>query len=79
MLSERDYILKYLQKTPPKECNFKVGDIVTYTNEYGVKFYNREIIGFSTFMLNSGRFIHLSKEAFWFPNRPEDFKLERSK
>lgn len=75
MRTEAEVIETLLDK-PPVPCEFKVGDIVTFTNEYGVSFEGRVIIGFAEDDSFYGRFIHLSKDAYWFPVRPSELKLE---
>lgn len=77
-LDEQTYIQRCLTKEPPLPCPFKVGDLVTFTNDYGVKFYNRRVIGFSNNpdFTRRGMFIHLSKDAYWFPNSADQLELE---
>lgn len=53
-----------LQSIPPEGCHFQVGDIVTFTNEYGVSFENKMVIGFDH--SNNDRPIHTAGEAYWF-------------
>ena len=70
-------LIKTLSKNPPVECGLNVGDVVTYTNEFGVSFENQKIIGFAKDDSFYGRFVHLSKGAYWFPVRPSQLKAER--
>lgn len=53
-------------------CEFKIGDTVQYTNDQGVVFAPRKIIGYckpeSEF---NGRFIYINSDSPWFPVRPE--------
>lgn len=69
-----------LEKTPPVPCPFSVGDTVTFTNEFGVVFEGRKVIGFSEDTKFYGRFIHLDSDkqygAYWFPHRPDELQLE---
>lgn len=58
-----------LQNTPPVPCEFKVGDVVTFTNDYGVKFHDKVVTGFAPSVEN-GRFVYLDKDAWWFPVNP---------
>lgn len=53
------------QKEPPVPCDFKIGDSVTFTNDYGVAFYNRKVTGFSD-TIEYGRFVYLDQDAWWF-------------
>lgn len=63
----------------PQECDLKVGDVVTFTNEYGVSFSNRIVIGFAKpeDQLH-GRFIHLHDESPWFPVKRESLTLKEN-
>lgn len=42
---------------------FKAGDKVVYTNEFGVSFEDKEILGFDT---EEGK-AYLNKDSYWFP------------
>ena len=62
-----------------QECDLKVGDVVTFTNEYGVSFANRIVIGFAKLEDQlHGRFIHLHDEAPWFPVKRESLTLQEN-
>lgn len=65
--------------TPPKGCEFKVGDIVRFTNEYGVSFEPCEVYGFALpddYMHKTyGNCVYLKKEAYWFANHPDSLTL----
>lgn len=53
---------------PPVPCDFKVGDAVTYTNDYGVQF-DRFVRGFSavpTFLAGPA-FVYLDSDCWWMP------------
>lgn len=62
------------QNTPPVPCRFKVGDSVTFTNDYGAKFENKIITGFAP-TVEQGRFVYLDKDAWWFAVTPESLAL----
>jgi hypothetical protein len=64
-----------LKTDPHIACDFKVGDKVTFTNEYGVVFPNHVVVGFANHeqMLN-GRFIFIDSDAYWFPKNPDQLK-----
>lgn len=51
-----------LQEKCPIECDFNIGDLVIFTNDYGVKF-DAEVIGFSSdddwFSKKYGKYIHI--------------------
>lgn len=59
-----------LEPVPPIACSFKLGDVVTYTNDQGCVFRNRTIIGFAKEVQSWGGFIHLGNDAWWFPVAP---------
>lgn len=61
----------------PKPCSFKVGDVVTFTNEYGVSFSNLIVIGFAKPENEvNGGFVHISTECAWFPVKPETLTVQ---
>lgn len=64
------YVKERLLSEPPAACRFKVSDVVTYTNSYGVVFEGLKIIGFSGeegARFKRGKFIHLDKGSYWMP------------
>lgn len=65
-----------VEKTSSR-TNFKVGDKVTYTNEYGVFFEGHEILGFSPEDFH-GRFIYLDLDCYWMPQAPKNLTLYKS-
>lgn len=68
-MTEQEYIKSELSPTPFVACDLKVGDIVTYTNDYGVSFHGRKVTGFSDpkTSYHPEAHIHLAKDAYWFP------------
>lgn len=68
--------LKKLEPEPPIHCDLKVGDTVTFTNEYGVSFPGLKVIGFAKDDDFYGRFIYLETSSYWFPNHPAEVTLE---
>ena len=54
-----------IQQTSER-TSLKVGDNVTFTNEFGVSFEDNEILGFDLEDFY-GRFIYLDKDSYWFP------------
>ena len=56
-------------ETPPISCDFKVGDEVTFTNDFGVSFPEHKIVGFSP-VVEGERFIYYNNTAWWFPCAP---------
>jgi len=65
------------QPSPPIPCNFKVGDRVTYTNDYGVSFRDELVTGFSPAVESYGGFVYLDKDSWWFPVPPGALQLQR--
>lgn len=59
------------QLAPPLPCEFKVGDKVTFTNDYGVEFHDKTVTGFAS-TVEYGRFVFLDIDSWWFPVRPEN-------
>ena len=65
-----------LDSEPPQPTQFRLGDKVIFTNDYGVQF-EEEVIGYSKtdpMYTKYGHFIHLlptngTEEAFWYPHR----------
>ena len=71
------FIKNNLLQKSPVPCIFKAGDKVTFKNEYGVKFHDLTVIGFSmpTEEFLSGRFIHLNSDAYWFPHHADELTI----
>ncbi len=69
-----------LRQEPPSPCSFKVGDRVTFTNEFGVSFRAMRVIGFANDDSFYGRFIHIvgpdHPGAYWFPHAPSELTRE---
>ena len=58
---------------------FKIGDKVTFTNDYGAKFSGHTVTGFvdETHMLfKYGNHILIDTDAHWFPHKASDLKIE---
>lgn len=74
------YVHKYpltvdAQLTAPVDCAFNVGDLVTFTNDNGVKFTDKRITGFST-TVDYGRFVYLDFDCWWFAVDPKELTLQ---
>lgn len=56
---------------PPAGCDWRVGDLVKFTNDYGVEFGPYTIQGFTLpgDELN-GRVVYLDYDCYWFPTKP---------
>ncbi len=57
-------------ETPPVPCDFKLGDKVIFTNDYGVVFEGHIVTGFSPEIDGRGRFVYLDYDCWWFPANP---------
>lgn len=62
------------QDSPPIPCDFKVGDKVVFTNDYGVEF-QLFVRGFCPEPILNGRFIYVFTDCWWFPVKPESLRL----
>ena len=66
----QDYIKNKLTSTPPDGCSFKVGDVVDWVNDSGVK-WTSKIIGFKTtgwYHEKYSKFVHLDTSGYWMPH-----------
>lgn len=57
-----------LVSEPPIPCDFKVGDAVIFTNDYGVEFDLR-VVGFASEPhtdCDDPRFVYLDSSCWWF-------------
>ena len=59
-----------LQTEPPVDCQFKLGDKVTFTNPQGSIFEGHTVIGFANDASFYGKFIHLDLDCYWYPLHP---------
>ena len=66
-----------LSATPLQGEPFKVGDIVTFTNEQGVKFNGLKIFAFGEHIYPNSGTIYLEKDAYWFPVKAQSLTLEK--
>lgn len=79
-----------LQPVPPVPCGLKLGDTVTFTNDAGLKFPGKRIIGFGRTVNGMepttnhprpglvGHFVYIDTDAHWFPHRPDELTLTHS-
>ncbi len=65
-------------QVPPVPCDFQVGDLVTFTNEYGVSFTGLTVVGFTPEIDSHlpDRFIYLDTSCWWFPKKADQLTLE---
>lgn len=54
----------------------KVGDKVTFTNDYGCKFHGLFIIGIDKDNSFYGKQIHLNTDSYWFPHSAKELTKE---
>ena len=65
-----------LLQTTPEGCELKIGDIVTFINDYGIPFPGKEVIGYRDLSTEIDRaaawrpdnIIHIDTDAYWFPH-----------
>ena len=57
-------------------CPLKVGDFVTFTNDYGVEFHHREVLCFASPEYIKENFpscdeirVFIDSDSYWFPNK----------
>lgn len=57
-------------------CPLKVGDFVTFTNDYGVEFHQREVLGIASPEYMKEMFpscneirVFIDSDSYWFPNK----------
>jgi hypothetical protein len=71
-MEEKFYRDNEMVDQPPKPCQWTVGDVVKFTNDYGVQFGPRKVIGFTKPERElHGRFVHIDSDSPWFPVSPE--------
>lgn len=68
-----------LSSVAPVPCGLEVGDVVTFTNEAGLKFGGYKVIGFKKEIDPDWRphaFVYLDWASWWFPTSPETLTKE---
>ncbi|CAG9904862.1 MULTISPECIES: hypothetical protein [Bacteroidales] len=66
----------HLSKVMDTENDLSVGDMVAFTNDYGVIFGPCEVLAFGN-LCNSGRCVYIDSDSYWFPNRPDQLTIIR--
>lgn len=56
--------------TPPVDCGLKVGDEVTYSNDYGAVFKGKKVRGFTSEVTSWGACVYFEPSDCWW--RPVD-------
>lgn len=52
-------------------CDLHKGQMVMFTNDYGVTFGPHEVLGFAPEPTSSGRCVYFDHDAYWLPARPD--------
>ena len=74
---EKQEFIAKLDKNPIPEHGLAVGDVVTFTNDYGIAFMDKVITGFATEHNNfKDRFIYLDWHSYWFPVKLHQIKKQ---
>ena len=60
----------------PEAHGFKVGEVVTVINGYGIPYPNMVIKGIEKESRTYGGRFYVWDDAYWFPNRLEDLKKQ---
>ena len=63
-----------LSEVMETEDDLAVGDMVAFTNDYGVVFGPQEVLAFRK-PWNGDRCVYLDSDAYWFPDRPDQLTL----
>lgn len=56
------------------DSDLAVGDMVAFTNDYGVVFSPHEVLAFGE-PRSGGRCVYLDSDAYWFADRPDQLTL----
>ena len=65
-----------LSEVMETDSGLAVGDMVAFTNDYGVIFGPCEVLAFGN-LCNSGRCVYIDSDSYWFPNRPDQLTIMR--
>lgn len=63
---------------PNPKIDFKVGDKVVFTNDYGVSFIDQTIIAIGKYndLWKYGHCIFLDNDSYWYPVKPESLSIQ---
>ena len=64
-----------LSEVMETDSDLAVGDMVAFTNDYGVVFGPKEVLAFRK-PWNGGRCVYIDSDAYWFPDRPEQLTIQ---
>lgn len=77
--ARKNEFIKNLSEVAPENCDLKIGDWVSWTNDYGVE-WEHQILGFQygdEYGDKYHKHVILDKESYWFPHSHGEFtKLE---
>lgn len=74
----KEFKIKVLDKAP-EGVELKVGDIVSFTNQQGVVFYNREVLGFAPpthELYQYGNMVYLNSDSYWMPKKIQLLEIQ---
>lgn len=60
---------------PDSPIQLKVGDLVTFVNDYGVAFVNKKVLGFDL-TVEYGRVVYLDYDCYWMPSTLDSLTLQ---
>lgn len=77
METMKEYTKENLSNKAPHDIILKVGDVVEWKNDYGIKFQNK-VIGFKSsgwFHTKYKKYVHIDTDSWWFPHSDKELKL----
>lgn len=63
-----------LSEVMETDSDLAVGDMVAFTNDYGVVFGPKEVLAFRK-PWNGSRCVYIDSDAYWFPDRPDQLTI----
>ena len=63
-----------LSEVMETDNDLAVGDMVAFTNDYGVVFGPKEVLAFRK-PWNGGRCVYIDSDAYWFSDRPDQLTI----
>lgn len=65
----REEVARQALKRPHRRAptDLRVGDIVTFTNDFGIQFEGHRVVGFADPDENGGRSVYIDFDCYWFP------------
>lgn len=68
--AEGEVFYNRLSEVTDTDCDLSVGDMVVFTNDYGVIFGPHEVLAFDK-PEDWDRCVYFDHDAYWFPARPD--------